>query len=439
MTKRYSQIIRLINSYIGRIFTKRSDFFNNVLTLVSGTVIAQAIPVLISPILTRIFTPDDFGVFGLYLSIVLVLNVIATGRYEFSILLPEKDEDALHLLILTFLITLTITGTLFILILPFHQRFAEILKNPNISEWLIFVPITILFMGIFQPLILWHNRVKQYQKISKSRVLRSGTLSIFSILIGLIGLKPGGLILGDLCGQGFGSIYLLKNAFGKLKRYFKEMNLKKIGKMAIRYQNFPKFLMISGLFEKSSAQIPILLLTNFFGGIMAGFFTLAQRVIIVPTGIISGSIGEVFRQEASNLFVREGNCKSLFINTLRKLVAISFVPFLISFFIMVDLFEVLFGSDWRIAGEFSKIMIPMFFLQFITSPLSSMFIVAEKQKIDFTIQIVLFFTVLTAFLVSNEIFPGKPHSSILLFTIIYSLKYIVELILSYHFSKGINK
>ena len=119
----------------------KSEFSKNVLTLMTGTTIAQAIPIAISPILTRIYTPEDFGVLALFVAITTIFGTIANARYELAIMLPKKDEDAINIFALGFIITCFISLILLILVLVFNDYFTKLLGNDEISFWLYFVPI----------------------------------------------------------------------------------------------------------------------------------------------------------------------------------------------------------------------------------------------------------------------------------------------------------
>ena len=178
-----------------RYFAK-SEFSRNVVTLLTGTIIAQALPIAIAPILTRIYSPADFGVFALYMAIATIASVFATGRYELAVMLPENEDDAINLVALSIVIALTLTLISLILILIFNQQIAKILGNPKIDNWLYFIPVAVMLTGVYQTLYYWNNRNKKYQLLALSRVTQNGTISITQTLLGYLS-NMGGLILGD--------------------------------------------------------------------------------------------------------------------------------------------------------------------------------------------------------------------------------------------------
>jgi len=297
------------------------------------------------------------------------------------------------------------------------------------------LPVTLFSIGTYQTFNYWNNRREKYKRISISRVTRSVNASGISIALGYTILKKGGMILGDAIGQLISSIFLFSRTWKEDKDIFKEINRPGMLEQAKRYQQFPKFNVASGLLEKMSGHMPVLMLSSFFGEAISGFFSFSQRIVGAPSAIVARAFGDVFRQKANVEFQNTGNCSALFIKTFTQLIVISPAPFLIFYFFAPEIFSLVFGEEWKIAGEYAKIMTAMFFLQFVVSPLSNMFLVAEKQHIDLWMQAVLLTGVLSAFAFGYNIF-REPRICIFLFTIAYSLKYILELYLSYKFSKG---
>ena len=185
-----------------------SEFVRNVLTLMTGTTIAQAIPIAISPILTRIYTPDDFGIFALYMSIAGIISVIATGRYELAIMLPKDDKDAINIGVLSIIIAFFISLIVFLIVLIFNQEITNLLNNPKISNWLYFIPLSILLTGIFQSYNYWTNRKKGYKKLSITNITQTSTTAGSNIAMGFAKFGSSGLIIGTLIGQAAASTLL---------------------------------------------------------------------------------------------------------------------------------------------------------------------------------------------------------------------------------------
>lgn len=412
----------------------KSEFGKNVITLVTGTSIAQAIPIAIAPILSRLFTPTDFGVFALYSAIVLVATAIATGRYELAITLPAEDKDALHLFVLSLLIALFVSILLLIVVVLFNAWIAVFLGNPEIEPWLYFVPVSVFLSGAYQSLNYWLNRHRRFKELAFTRVVQSGMSAMGQTGIGAIIQGSAGLVLGSVLGQLASVISFVASNKTGLSSGFKCVSILGICKQAKRYKRFPVLQAPSTLIEVNSSQLPVMLLGIFFNPTIVGFFSLSQRVVKLPMNIIGSSIGDVFRQRASRDFNEHGDSRAIFIATLKKLLLISTPFFLIFVFSAPDLFSFVFGVKWRVAGEYAQIMTPLFWFSFVVSPLSVMFIIAEKQNIDLLIQLLLVSSSISALAAGHYIF-ASPKYSIAAFTLVYSVKYIMELYLSYTFCK----
>lgn len=409
----------------------KSEFSRNVLTLMTGTTIAQAIPIAISPILTRIYTPEEFGVFALYLSIIMLFSSVVAGKYELSILIPKHEKDAKNLVLLSISISFIVSLVLFIITLIFLEQIINLLKNNDIRYWLYLAPINIFIISTVSILYYYNNRNKNYKVLSSNQILQSSTQGSTNIVFGLITNLKGGLILGTFLGNIISFFYLIfktKNCFKAF--YFNKYRLFILSK---RYIKFPKFMIASGFLENISAQLPVFMISSFFGSYILGLFSLSQRIVKVPLGIIGSSIGNVFRQEAAKQLNENGACRKLFLNTLKKLIIIATIPFIIFYFIAPELFGFVFGKEWYKAGEYAQILTILFYFQFITSPLSNMFMIAQKQQYDLVLQIYLVVSVFCSFIIGYKIFNSIEYS-LYIFTTFYSIKYFIELTLSYKFT-----
>ena len=372
-------------------FKPKSEFNRNILTLMTGTTIAQAIPIAISPILTRIYTPEDFGIFAIFLAITLIIGSIANGRYELAIMIPKKDEDAINIFALGFIITTSISLLLLVLVLIFQRYFIFLLKNEEIGVWLYFVPISVFFFGIFNILNYFNNRKKNYKDISNANILKSIVAAIIQLSIGFIQQGATGLISGQIISQFFANTKLLKNII-KDKILISKITKKKIIALAKRYKNFPKYSMPSGLLNITSLQVPVLLLGTFFNTAIVGFYSLSYRFISLPMSIIGSSIGQVFFQKSSELKNDKKALKKITLQTYKKLFKIGIIPFAIITVFGDYIFAFVFGKDWIVAGEYAQLLAIWILFLFIHSPITNLFATLEKQKDALLFNIIIIFS-----------------------------------------------
>ena len=413
----------------------KSEFSRNVLTLMTGTTIAQAIPIAISPILTRIYSPEDFGLFALFIAIASIFGSIANGRYELAIMLPKKDEDAINIFALGFIITLVISLTLLILVILFHDYFVALLNNKEIGIWLYFVPIAVFFTGLFNILNYFNNRKKYYKDIANATIIKSIILAIVQLSIGFIKGGVVGLISGQILSQIFANMRLFKN-ITKDKLLISKISKVKMISLAKKYQNFPKYSMPGSLASILSTQLTNILISAFYSVATLGFYSLVQRLLGMPSSLVGASMGQVFFQQATQEKHETGKAINSFKSTIKKLIIIGLPSFGILFFIVEDLFTLVFGEEWRVSGSYAQILIPLFFIRFISSPLSMIYDIFNKLKIELIWQIVLMIGVVSLlYIYRNDNF----IEFLKIMTIYAVCMYIISIYLVFQFAKGKTK
>lgn len=395
----------------------------------SGTAISQIIAIIISPLLTRVYSPADFGIFALYISTLTLLTIIATGKYELAINLPKKNQNAHLLVFLTVCLSLSFSLLLMIIIFFFHKDIILLLDKPDLNQWIYLLPVSVILSGIYISMQLWLSRQKRFQEMSTVVIIQSSITSLLSLFLGYIGMGYGGLILSSLAASILSTTILLKKIISNIPLF----SLLKMLSLAKKYIKFPKYSIIADFFNNFSHQLPIFFLPFLFELSTGGLYFLAQRIIKVPLGLLSNSIGEVFRQAASQEYIRHQNCRIIYLQTLRKLIMISILPFIMLFLFAPFLFGFVFGEDWKIAGEYVQILAPMFFMQFISSPLSSMYHITQRQDKDLLFQTQFFFFTLLVFMLSY-IFDWNIYLTLSVLSGYYSIVYALNVFITYRFS-----
>ncbi|WP_321391945.1 oligosaccharide flippase family protein [uncultured Desulfuromusa sp.] len=366
----------------------QSEFSKNVLTLMTGTTIAQAIPVAITPILTRIYTPEDFGVLALFVSITAVLGAIANGRYELAIMLPEHDDDAINVAALGLLISIAFS---FILLLPaffFNESLRTLLGNQSIGFWLYFVPFVVLLMGFYNVLNYLNTRKKLYRDLATANVYKATAMASVQLGVGFFRSGAAGLVSGHIISQIAANYRLARNTAEKYD--FKRLNWTKMKRLAVRYLDFPKFSMWAVLANTLAYNLTNILISLYFNITTLGFYSLAQKILNMPASLIGKSIGQVYFQEATREKNQTGKAIKTFNRTSKKLFILSVLMFLPIYYFLPIIFKVVFGEDWVIAGKYGQLILPFVMVQFISSALSNTNNIFEKQKLALAWQVGLF-------------------------------------------------
>ncbi|XLX42192.1 lipopolysaccharide biosynthesis protein [Ectopseudomonas mendocina] len=418
-----------------RKFLPQSRYARNVLTLMTGTGLAQAIPIAISPILTRLYSPEEFGLFAFYMAVVSITVVLVTGRYEQAILLPRQDRDAGHIAALVVLLSAVVSAYLLLLVILFNSQIVLFLGDPKLAPWLYWVPASTFLMGTYQGLNYWSNRKTQYKRLAISRTVQSGSAALAQLSYARVeGL---GLVAGQVTGQVFATSVMARLIWREDHKLIRTLRPLRSLALARKYINFPKYLIVAHGFNTASGQMPVLLLNALFSAASAGFFTLTQRVMGAPMALVAGALGDVFRQEASQAYSHQGNCLAIYKKTLKRLLLISVLPFLMFFFIAPDMFAFVFGGQWRIAGEYAQILTLKFFFDFVAGPLSAMFMIAQKQRLDLLWQMALVSMAVGSF------YMGFWFSDVKLALMVYAgvccCMQAINLVMSYCFAKNKKK
>ncbi|EJL6271209.1 lipopolysaccharide biosynthesis protein, partial [Vibrio cholerae] len=368
------------------------SFSKNVLTLMTGTGIAQAIPIAIIPILTRMFSPEDFGLLALYAACVSILGVVATGRYEIAIMLPKDDEDARLLLQLSMLFALFVSLLISIPISIWNAQIAHFLGNEDIAVWLYLVPVSVLFTGIYQALTYWNNRQKKFINTAVSRVNQSLFQGFAQTLLGFLQVS-GGLIWGQFIGIVSGSIYLLKKD-RNYKSLIRKSKINSIQKQGIKYHKFPTYGVWGALCDAGAVQMPVILLTKFYSNSVTGMFSLTFRVLNMPTSIISSAIAQVLFQKVVEISQTEPEKLNLYIIKMFLLLFVIYLPAVPILFIWGEnLFSIIFGNEWSQAGVYAGYLVIAIAVRFAVSPLSAVLGLEQNIKMGVLWQVLYLCTI----------------------------------------------
>lgn len=376
-------------------FTKQSNSFSgNILKLVTGTAFAQALGILVSPIITRLFAPEAYGVTALFASITGILGVIVCLRYELAIMLPKTDEEAASVLGTSLCSTILITMLSALVVFWCKKPIIRLTNAPALESYLWLIPIAVFFTGFFSALNYWNSRSKRFGRLSIAQVLSSITTQTARLSAGFLGfVSAGTLILASILGSVVSGGVLAAQIWRDDKRLFTEnVRFRGIFDGFIRYKKFPLIDVWGGLLNSISWQLPALMLSSFFSISVVGFYALGLTVIKAPLGILSGALAQVFYQRASEEKNMQGNNGVLVEKLMDKLMFIGILPAVVLAVIGEELFAVIFGAKWAEAGRYTQILAPWMFFWFISSPLSALFSVYERQGSALSFHSVIFLT-----------------------------------------------
>ena len=409
-----------IFSKIKESLISNSEFRRNIGITTIGNSVAYLIGFLFTPFIARVYLPEAYGTFAIFNSITINLALFTTLNYNNAIILPKKENDLLKLLQL---ISALLVINFFInygLIILGGKTLMEFLNLGNIGIWLYFIPVIVLFSGIYQTLISLANRLKDYKNFSKSKIVSMGTSKSFTLGYGIIfSGNFGGLILGDFLLKILG-IFLIVTQ--KSKGYVQSLftiNTRDILAIAKKYKNYPKYYLPATWILIIMNQIPLYFLTIYFGASSAGYFAFAISMLNIPVLFFSNSISAVYIQKASIYYPEDiEKLRSLSLYIVRILIISSSLAFGLILGFGDYIFSVFLGDNWINAGNFASILSLGYVIYFIALPFNTLFRIFNLEKQFLVINALFFLLILFTFLI---LYDSSEETLIFIYSILFGL------------------
>lgn len=392
----------------------KSTYLKQIITLMSGSLMAQVIMLGSIPLLTRLYSPSEFGIYSLFISVITIIGSVSSLKYDQAIMLPKNNKDAQALVFLSILITCIITFLSLILILVFNSYLVNYFGNNQLIVFLI--PVGILFLGLIQIFNAFSSRNQFYREMSKVRVLNAFNLSLVQISTKYIASFDG-LIFGKLAADFTSVIYLIRFHINKKTLQLKNISKRRIKFNIDKHHHFPKFQSITVFLNAVSQNIPVLLLGALYSIEIAGFYALTIRVLRTPITLIGSATREVFYQKASNLHAQNKSFFNLYIKTTTWLIKIFIIPFMIIILFSNEIFSFVFGEKWEESGLYASVLIYWYFFAFINSPSVMSFSILQLQSFQLKIEFISLILRLNAIYLGYKIYESVV-ASLILFTIV---------------------
>jgi O-antigen/teichoic acid export membrane protein len=362
-------------------FFEKNIFLKNVLYISGGTVFAQLLVLLFSPVISRIYSAEDLGVFQQYQAIISFLLVISGLRYEMAILIPKEKSDAITLLCLSILINLTFSVLIFILILVLHLTGYSFSLLAGMIKVVYFIPFALLGASVYQSLNNMIIREKEFKKIGITKMIQSSGLVGGQVVVGGFIDKPHGLIWGDLLSKFLGISTFVRTLLEKNKGILSGITWTGIKSMGHAYRKFPLISVPSGLINVAGLTMSTFLIGNYFGLSILGFYALVDRLFAAPSMLIGQSVSQVYMGDFVDM--ANSNPEALlkrFKYLIKKIGILAFVPYTLAAVLAPFIFGWIFGREWNEAGIFFAILAPMQFVSIIVWPLIPTLNLLERQN-----------------------------------------------------------
>ena len=416
-----------LKSRLSKVLPRR-HFARSVSILAGGTAASQAVTLLAAPLLTRLYSPEDFGLLAVYASLTTLLGVIASCRYQAAIPLPKSDQEAANVLVLSLLIVLVMAAGSSVLVYFFRTRVATWLNTPALARILWLLPPSLMLFGTYQIFQNWAMRIKVFPAIAFTKLIQSVTMAV--VQIGAFLLGPLALILGHISGQATATATLGTLAVRDRWPLLRTTRWQDMRCAALRYWRFPVFSTWAGLCNAGSVQLLPILIAAFFSAKVVGIYALTRKVLSLPMTFLGQAVGDVFYVEAAEAH-RKNQLGELVTNVHQQLTSAAFpaaVLFLVS---APHVFTLVFGSAWREAGELARIMTPWLYLHLVTAPPTRIFPILDRHSSALVFQFSLLLSSVGAIMVGVFLCDSF-IAAIIILSLINSLIYLSRLLYSFH-------
>lgn len=344
------------------------SFTRNVVTLLSGTALAQLIPLLATPLLTRMYSPEQFGALAILLAVANPLSLLVCGRYDLTVVLPRDDERANLLARLALLLAVGVSLVLGSVLWLFRAPLSSLIGGEVALVPLLMAPVLFLLMGFFQPLNNWLIRKQAFRAMSVNKLVQTTGITLVSLALGWWAFQHGLLV-------GYVSGWLLYVLFGAMQVRWKGFRFRPLDVAAMReaakaYRSFPLYNALPAVLNTATLSIPVFLITRIFDEQVTGQFNLCRQTIFLPVTFFATSFMQVYMQRASSSVSAGERVLPQLQRSIRLLGALALALVVV---LMVGgpwLFALVFGAEWAEAGSYARILAVPIAMQFVVVPLT---------------------------------------------------------------------
>jgi teichuronic acid exporter len=363
----------------------KSDFFRSIMVLTSGTLIAQVLSYAVTPLITRLFTTEDFGEIGVFMRIVAFLTALGTARYELTLPLPKNQSHAFQLFRLSLRISTWMVAIVFVSGL-FYWLFTG--SESSTLLYVFMIAVATFFMVFKNIGTNWAIRNKEFKRISSSNILTAVSTNGLKLIAGVYNFGVLGLILSTIIGTVVGVLFFILDFYKNKRQEIFQRSKKKMYALSKQYKEFPRVNLPHTLVDAARELLIAFFVVQIFSQSFFGSYDLSFRMLRLPLLLIGVSLGQIFYNKCSLLYANKQPMFPFLKRTTLLLTVISIVPFTIIFLFGQPMFIWVFGDQWGLAGKISEILAPWLMVNFIASPISTLPMVIGKQVMFFWLGLV---------------------------------------------------
>lgn len=344
-----------------------------------GSVIGQGLLLAVSPLLTRLYTPTDFAALTAFTALATVFGGVVTLSWERAIVVPRAEAQARALLLVGVLTVVLLGVAMTVLSALCGPLLDSVFGTTVFADFFWLLPLTVVVMGLFALMSSWLVRLKRFGRLAGRNVLLGSSQAASSVLLGILGAGPVGLLSGMGIGRALALLGIVP--WTRLSHPLRGQSKRRLVAVMRRYRRFPLIATWSRVLNILGLQLPSLLLVAIYGSIEAGLYALTVRVLAAPVGMIVDAISQYFEGTfAARVRARSTHLAGFILSISGRLFLVGLAPAAAVALFAPEVFAWLFGEEWRPAGVLAQIVVAFYLLQLAVSPISRALFVLEKQK-----------------------------------------------------------
>ncbi len=427
-----NRLKKSVNNLKKRLYNKAEsdssehNIYKNMAKLTAGTGLAKIVGVITAPIITRIYLPEDMGVLSIFIAVITIIVPLGTLKYSLTIPLPRNDGLATNIVFFSSAILLLFTTMLFFILLFFAEAILGVFNVAQIVPYWWLLPIGVFGTAFYEILTNWAIREKAYKQYAKTILWQAIIGAITKISLGILGIIPLGLLIGQIFKQAGGIFALTKAFFEKLKNNFKYITKSRLLFIVKRYADFPKYRLPAQFLLVLATKSPLLFFAWHFSVAETGQLGLAFTMLAIPMSLFGATTAKAYYGEIAKLGSKKHQqIYKVTLSITKKLFLFALFPFLLLLLFGPWLFENFFGDVWREAGVYASILAVYLLTQFIYTPIGNgIFNVFNKQSLVLILNILRFVLIGSVFFITYYM-ELSTYISLGLYSLLLSVFYII--------------
>lgn len=407
-----------------------SKVFKGMATLAVGNGLARIVGLASIPILTRIYAPEHFGALSVFTALLLILTPLLTLRYELAVPLPRGDGAAMTLMAISICLVAVMTLLLAVLLWLMGPALLKLASAEALIPYVWILLVALLSAGLYEVLLIWAVRRRAYPAIARTQLQQSAVGSIAKIALGLLGLKPLGLLAGQALGAGAGTMTLIRLFRKDVRAYWRHITPKRAWCVLRYYRSFPIYRLPSQLLQLFASQAPLLLTAALYDAQTTGQLGLAMMTLALPMNLLGHSTSKAYYAEIATIGRKRPDAiRRVTYSVIKRLLLLALAPTLLLLFFGAPLFGLVFGTQWSLAGELASVLALYLLFQFMHAPVSHLLSVFEGQRLHLMLNLQRTALTLAAF-AAGYVFDLPINTVIVLYAIFLSAHYLFSLLVT---------